>query len=113
MADRVAAFERRAVWIRALSPNQQQAITEMVTDFGKLGVVEARPGAEGFPDVILVESQVGLSLEGVEPTRNLITFHTTDPVPPPRATVAGLLGRPVHEVNVGYIDKLNRFTNRR
>ena len=46
---REAAFQRRAVWLRGLGPTATtpqylQAINNMVADFGKLGVVEARSG---------------------------------------------------------------------
>jgi L-lysine epsilon oxidase C-terminal domain len=65
--DREAAFQRRALWLRGLGPagtlpQYYQAINNMVSDFGKLGVVEARPGAASdrtFPPVMLVESQPG------------------------------------------------------
>ena len=66
-AEREAAFQRRANWLRGLGPavtfaQYLQAINNMVSDFGKLGVVEARPGVKGdgdgaFPAVIMVESQ--------------------------------------------------------
>ncbi len=66
--EREAAFQRRAIWLRGLGPadtlaQYYQAINNMVSDFGKLGVVEARPGIKGdeaFPPVILVESQPDL-----------------------------------------------------
>jgi L-Lysine epsilon oxidase N-terminal/L-lysine epsilon oxidase C-terminal domain len=62
---REAAFQRRAVWLRGLGPTDTlaeyyKAINNMVADFGKLGVVESRPGVEGedrFPPEMLVESQ--------------------------------------------------------
>ncbi len=66
-AEREAAFQRRALWLRGLGPvdtlaQYYQAINNMVADFGKLGVVEARPGVKGdgdeaFPPVIMVESR--------------------------------------------------------
>jgi L-Lysine epsilon oxidase N-terminal/L-lysine epsilon oxidase C-terminal domain len=60
LPERKAAFSTRAGWLRVLSSNYKLAINEMVRDFGKLGVVEAR-GAEGagpgFPAVMMVESK--------------------------------------------------------
>ena len=67
--EREAAFQRRAIWLRGLGPTDTiaeyyTAINNMVVDFGKLGVVEARPGVKGddaFPPVMLVESQPDLA----------------------------------------------------
>jgi hypothetical protein len=61
IGERQAAFERRAYWLRWLSRKYPQGINEMVSEFGKLGVVEARPGPEdgAFGPVLHVESEVG------------------------------------------------------
>ena len=59
---RLAAFNRRLLWLRALLyPNASVAevMNEMIKEFGSLGIVEARPGVKGDPDipeVIFVES---------------------------------------------------------
>jgi hypothetical protein len=68
LALRQAAFSERPSWLRVLSSNYLKAINEMVADFGKLGVVEVRPGVPGdttFPPVMMVESKPGL------PTRQI------------------------------------------
>lgn len=60
--ERLAAFNRRLLWLRALLyPNASVAdvMNEMIKQFGSLGIVEARPGVKGDPDipeVIFVES---------------------------------------------------------
>jgi hypothetical protein len=61
--EREAAFQRRANWLRGLGVPYTVAINNMVTEFGKLGVVEARPGVKDdgrFPPVMLVESNPDL-----------------------------------------------------
>jgi hypothetical protein len=58
-ADRVAAFKKRESWVRAMKGRAPQQILDMVTRFGQMGVVEARPGIPNdpdFPAVIFVES---------------------------------------------------------
>jgi hypothetical protein len=60
--ERLAAFNRRLLWLRALLyPNATvpDVMNEMIKEFGSLGIVEARPGVKGDPDipeVIYVES---------------------------------------------------------
>ena len=44
LAERQAAFERRANWLRWLTPRQPQYMLDMVEHFGKFGVIEGRPG---------------------------------------------------------------------
>ena len=65
---RIAAFNRRANWLRALlgtpaNPTPApQVMMLMVQHFAQLGIVEARPGVENdpdFPPVIFVESLAG------------------------------------------------------
>lgn len=115
LGERKAAFERRAVWLRWLSRDYWKAITEMVTDFGKLGVVEARPGpADGrFPDQILVESEVTYEHE-VSPRRNLHLIHVPEARDPEVAeetiaTAVDASGHPPEEVTAGYLPKVDRF----
>lgn len=60
--ERIAAFGRRAVWLRGLGRAYLKAIDRMVHEFGKLGVVEVRPGVADdpfFPEVMMVESTPG------------------------------------------------------
>ena len=61
MEKRLNAFNNRAVWLRGLPGAYFDQIREMVTEFGKLGIVEKRKGPPEpeFPDVIYVESEVG------------------------------------------------------
>ena len=77
-AERQRAFETRSTWYRMLvgaAPLPQLA--QMVTDFGKLGVVERREGTPGdadFPPVMYVESPPAVA-PGAEVAhdRNLLT----------------------------------------
>lgn len=57
---RIAAFHRRAQWLRDLSGSAPHQMMQMVNGFGSMGIVEARPGIAGdpdFPPVIFVESK--------------------------------------------------------
>jgi len=58
--ERIAAFENRENWLRGIMKGPApEVMMRMVADFGKMGIVEARPGVEGDPDlpaVMLVES---------------------------------------------------------
>lgn len=59
LEERQAAFSKRRSWTRPLTGSSLEQMTQMVTDFGKMGVVEERPGVEGdpeFPPVMRVES---------------------------------------------------------
>lgn len=62
---RRAAFRKRDTsWFRFLGADYFVAINNMVGDFGRMGVVETRPGATDLPDlpaVMLVESAVGFT----------------------------------------------------
>ena len=59
---RLAAFNRRPLWLRALLADNggvAEVMNEMIKEFGSLGIVEARPGVKNDPDipeVIFVES---------------------------------------------------------
>jgi hypothetical protein len=62
---RIAAFNNRANWIRSLTGSIQEIMMQMITQFGAMGVVEARPGLKDdpdFPEVIFVESLAGSRL---------------------------------------------------
>jgi L-Lysine epsilon oxidase N-terminal/L-lysine epsilon oxidase C-terminal domain len=115
IGERQAAFERRAVWLRWLDPHYMKAIAQMVTEFGKLGVVEERPGpADGaFPASILVESEVSYE-HRVHPLRNLHTIHVPearDPAVADEAIASAIeaSGHPAEEVSAGYLPKVDRF----
>jgi hypothetical protein len=58
-AQRIAAFNNREGWLRALTGSAPDQMMQMIAEFGKMGIIEARPGIEGdpdFPAVMLVES---------------------------------------------------------
>jgi hypothetical protein len=120
LAERQQAFERRATWLRFLPAPYLQGIAEMVTGFGKLGVVEVRPGPgdAAFPAELLVESEVGYPTEGVPRNRNLVTVHVEDAERAPAApaalrAAAETSGFPEVEVSHGYIDLVRRFPRHR
>ena len=57
--ERIAAYNNREQWLRALTGNAPHQMMQMVAQFGKMGIVEARPGIENdpdFPPVMFVES---------------------------------------------------------
>ena len=58
------AFATRSAWLRWLKGGGVDQCLQMIADFGKMGVVERRPGPgddTAFPDVLHVESQVGFT----------------------------------------------------
>jgi hypothetical protein len=60
--ERLQAFSRRKSWFRLLQGSAVDQMKQMVTDFGKFGVVEVRDGTPNdadFPPVMLVESPLG------------------------------------------------------
>jgi hypothetical protein len=62
---RVAAYNRRASWLRALNGTAPEVMMEMIAHFGAMGIVEARPGVQDdpdFPAVIYVETLAGSRL---------------------------------------------------
>ena len=63
MEERKQAFDSRAIWYRWLTGSYTRQINQMVSDFGKFGIVERKPGPEAsdFPSVLYVESDVGFS----------------------------------------------------
>lgn len=59
-ADRLAAFNKRALWLRAIMYAPTATVMmSMIERFGQLGIVELRPGIKGdadFPEQIYVET---------------------------------------------------------
>jgi hypothetical protein len=90
MADRLAAFARRASWLRPLgSKSYTDQINNMIAHFDHMGVVETRVGPAGgsFPKVLEVED-----------------------LPPPAQAMAAAVGpRAAEEVDLSGIDKVRRF----
>ncbi|MCX4851274.1 LodA/GoxA family CTQ-dependent oxidase [Streptomyces sp. NBC_00893] len=122
IVDRLAAFESRRTWLRWLPRDYIAAINAMVQDFGKLGVVERRPGPPDdprFPTELLVESEVSFPPEPAPPAgRNLVTVHVdrgADPVlgSSALATAVTMADAPDEEVSAGFIDKVKRFRSGR
>jgi hypothetical protein len=117
---RVRAFSRRAVWLRGLGKNYMEAIDSMITNFGKLGVVEVRPGITDdpyFPEEILVESKPGFSkksprLQGLMLLHVAETAASDESIAEAVADAAAVTGHDEEEFSVGPIDKINRFRNR-
>jgi hypothetical protein len=114
-ASRQEAFDERAAWLRQLGENHPQAREKMITEFGKLGVVEARPGpADGmFPSTIYVESEDGFEGD-VNPRRNLYVLHVPEARDPEVAEEAiaqavEAAPHPDEEVMAGYFPKVDRF----
>jgi hypothetical protein len=75
--ERRVAFDTRSVWPRFLQGAWLDRMRQMVTHFGRMGVVERRdgPGDDLFPSHIYVESQVGFD-DAVHFLRNLETAPT-------------------------------------
>ena len=114
--ERRAAFERRSSWLRFLGKNPSAHMNDMVGEFGKFGVIEARPGPGGddFPETILVESEVGF--EGSPPPeRNTRLLHVPEARDPELAeqAVNAALDRvgaePDDEITAGYFSNVDRF----
>lgn len=64
--ERLQAFNRRSSWPRFLKGAWVDQINQMIDDFGKLGVIERRPGLPNdadFPPTMYVESEVGFTTE--------------------------------------------------
>ena len=62
---RIAAFNRRASWLRALKGTAPEVMMEMIKHFGAMGIVEHRPGVADdpyFPAVMYVETLAGSRL---------------------------------------------------
>jgi hypothetical protein len=119
LAERTAAFENRASWLRWLHGNHAEHRIQMVTDFGKMGVVEVLPGPEdgAFPSEIFVESEVGFDFE-VDDRRNSIALHVPEAHDPEVAEVAidraiVASGHPPEHVNAGYMANVDPFRRAR
>jgi hypothetical protein len=119
---RVKAFGERAVWLRGLGKNYSEAIASMITNFGKLGVVEVRPGVKNddyFPDQMMVESKPGFTkkaplLQGLmllDVSKE--TMASEESVAIAVTEAAEATGHDEEEFVVGPIDKINRFRNTR
>jgi hypothetical protein len=107
--ERLKAFRTRLEWLRGIGVKKdpyQQVINRMVTQFGKLGVLETREGVPDdadFPPVMLVESEpafppapaVAVAMPGA-------AAAVAEPEPP----AANLLRE---QVATGQINKLRRF----
>jgi L-Lysine epsilon oxidase N-terminal/L-lysine epsilon oxidase C-terminal domain len=114
--ERRAAFESRASWLRWFGTRPSDHMNDMVSEFGKFGIVESRPGpGDGeFPDTILVESEVGFEGDP-PPKRNTHLLH----VPEARDAavredaVADALEQAAvpadAEVSAGYFSNVDRF----
>ena len=59
--ERLRAFNNRPKWMRVLAKNYKVYINQMISDFGKMGVVEthANPGDPLLPPYLRVESKPG------------------------------------------------------
>ncbi len=58
-AKRIAAFQNRRAWVRAMTGAAPSQMRQMIDGFGKMGIVEARDGVAGdadFPAIMFVES---------------------------------------------------------
>lgn len=114
---RMVAFEQRANWFRVLTGNYQQQINQMVTDFGRMGVVEVRQGLPDdpvVPPVVMVESPPDLPTAGISPDQNLLVLHVPEAADPQLAAEATAqaiaeTGFGEDEVTAGFINKVNRF----
>jgi len=65
---RIAAFNHREQWLRSLTGSVAQQMMQMIAEFGKMGVVEARPGVKGdplFPETLFVETLTPERLEAL------------------------------------------------
>lgn len=115
LAERSAAFQRRAAWLRWLTGGYLQQVNEMVTSFGKLGVVMTLPGPSdgAFGPSLLVESDIGFQGD-VHPHRNMLTLHVPGARDPDRAELeiaaaVDAIPEDAEHVTAGYIEKVDRF----
>lgn len=59
---RIAAYNNRENWVRTLTGTAAEQMMQMIANFGKMGIVESRPGIQDdpdFPSVMMVESLPG------------------------------------------------------
>lgn len=124
-AERARRFEERAVWLRGLTGTKVEQINQMVHDWWKLGIVEARPYTVGdgrFPPVVLVESAPEAPLDQAPRLANLVNLHvpqagtgrmSEEDVAAHVAEVAGpalaALGYGGEQVSAGYTEKVDPF----
>ncbi|MFJ9751401.1 LodA/GoxA family CTQ-dependent oxidase [Streptomyces chartreusis] len=120
--ERLAAFARRSPWDRWLPTPYKATINAMVKDFGRLGLVERRPGVTDdplLPAEMFVESEVSFPAEPAPPPgRNLLSLHVPlaaderlrDAV---LATAVALAEEPDEQLSAGYIEKVARFPGTR
>ncbi|HEX9992237.1 MAG TPA: LodA/GoxA family CTQ-dependent oxidase [Acidimicrobiales bacterium] len=113
--ERRLAFEDRATWYRFLPGQYLDQINFMVANFGRLGIVEPRPGpGDGaFPATILVESELGFT-EDVAHDANLHLIHVAAARHPADAedAVARAIQRSpfsAEQVTAGYLDVVKRL----
>jgi hypothetical protein len=116
LAERRAAFERRAAWLRFLPGDYKLQLATMVTSFGKLGVVAAQPGptdSDDFPPILSVETGVGFDTSP-PPHRNLLALHRPDGAADAEPVALQALPIPVaaEDITIGDIDLVRRFRRR-
>ena len=90
--ERLAAFNARAHWLRALHGPIADQMTEMVGSFGAMGVVQERPGIAGdpdFPATMLVESLPQARAHSLVKAAALAEQRTAGAEPTDRLTLAG------------------------
>jgi len=118
--ERLKAFRQRAAWMRALNQNYHKAMAQMIEDFGRLGVVETRPGVSEDPELpatMLVESTPEFAdIHAIPVHRNLMMLHIdgmdiedTAAIESAVAAAAEATGRAEEEFTAGVIDKVRRF----
>lgn len=118
--ERVRAYNERAVWLRVLSQDYYEAIAQMIGDFGKLGVVETRPGINGdadIPETVMVESRPEFpGIEDIPRLRNLVALHITGVDEDDRQGIMDAVsaamktsGRSEEQFTSGVIEKVRRF----
>jgi hypothetical protein len=101
-----------------------EAIAQFIDDFGKMGVVETRPGVKGdpeLPEVMLVESEPDFpKVKDIPPHRNLMALHVHDVEMEDVAAMTAAVSeaaeateRPEEEFMTGVIDKVQRFRDTR
>lgn len=88
---RLEAFHSREQWLRALTGSVSEQMTQMIAEFGRMGVVEARPGVKGdplFPETLFVETLAPERLEALR-TQAARLVAEAPPGPPSRVRRAG------------------------
>jgi hypothetical protein len=118
--ERIAAFQKRAVWFRVLDGDSLAQKNQMVHDFFKMGVIEVRDGIPDdpyFPAQILVESRPQFKkVEEISPRRNLFMLHVPEATGRGAAEVAFAAAdaaeMPNEEIVAGFLDEVHRFARR-